>query len=225
MIKLGLLGKNISHSLSPKLYSDIYGEKNVEYSLLDFNEKNQIPPIDKLMIGLDGLNITSPYKEHFIKDVIIKDDFIRSLAAINCIAKVGEQFFATNTDYSAMLSLLPDMAKQKHVVILGDGVMSRITQTACLKIGLQFEVYSRRLTPEKFNQMELVDENVLVINCCSREYAFNGKITAGLHFWDLNYLHQAHLQLFKYKKNYIDGLNLLREQARDAAAFWSSLKN
>lgn len=225
MIKLALLGKNISHSLSPKLYNDIYGEKNVEYRLLDFNENNQIPPIDKLMIDLDGLNITSPYKEHFVKNVIIKDDFIRSLAAINCIANVGEEFFATNTDYTAMLRLLPDMTNQKKVVILGDGVMSRVSQAACLKLGLSFKVYSRRLTPEKFSNMELVDENVLVINCCSREYVFNGKITAGLVFWDLNYLHQAHSELFINHGNYIDGLNLLTEQARDAAAFWSSLKN
>ncbi len=225
MIKLALLGKNISHSQSPGLYKEFYGESKVDYQLLDFTHESEVPKLKILMRDLDGLNITSPYKELFVKDVIIADDNIKKLKAINCIGKRGDQYYATNTDFSAMIRLLPELAINKKILILGDGVMSRITQLACYQSSLSFEVWSRKLTPSIFRTKIVVDGNVLIINCCAREYIFSGHVSDESTFWDLNYLHDAHSQIFAHKSNYIDGLNLLTEQARDASAFWLQLKN
>lgn len=225
VIKLGLLGRNISHSKSPELYQQIYGINNVDYRLFDFDEETSIPRLDVLFKDLDGLNITAPYKEHFLSNVEIKDVVIQSLKAINCIGHKGKKFYATNTDYSAMKRLLADMSKGCEVLILGDGAMSRVTQKACEQNNLRHQIWSRKLTPLEFESMPIPDRNVLVVNCCARSYVFNHKLPKNALFWDLNYSHSEHERLFKGSSQYVDGLNLLREQALDAAAFWSSLKN
>lgn len=228
MLRLALLGKNISHSLSPKLYQEIYGKEQVKYKLLDFQNEVAIPSLEVLFQDLDGLNITAPYKQHFLGSVKIVDDTVKKLNAINCVAKVKSDFVATNTDYTALLKLLPEMVKGRSVLILGSGVMARVTSFACRHLKIAHEQWSRRQTPALFEQMDfdcLSDKNVLLVNCCAREFVFRADIPDTAAFWDLNYAHKEHGLIFARDRRYTDGLNLLRAQAKDAAAFWSSVKN
>tara|TARA_R110000868_G_scaffold97619_10_gene268628 strand:+ start:2125 stop:2817 length:693 start_codon:yes stop_codon:yes gene_type:complete len=228
VLKLALLGRDIGHSLSPKLYREIYGADKVSYKLFDFQNDLTIPQLSILFQDLDGLNITSPYKQHFLDSVTIQDATIRKLHAINCIAKNGNDFVATNTDYTALLRLLPSMAKGRFVLVLGSGVMARVTAAACNVLEIRHEQWSRRDTPNLFKKMELEklsEQNILVVNCCAREYTFRAQLPTTALFWDLNYAHQEHELIFSQDKRYSDGLNLLRAQAQDAAAFWSSVKN
>lgn len=228
MLRLALLGKNISHSLSPKLYQEIYGENQVKYKLLDFQNEITIPSLQILFKDLDGLNITAPYKQHFLKSVTIADESVKKLNAINCVASVNNSFVATNTDYTALLKLLPNMAQGRSVIILGSGAMARVTSLACKYLKIEYEQWSRSETPNLFEQMnfeKLSDKNILIVNCCAREFVFRAEIPGSAVFWDLNYAHKEHELIFARDKRYTDGLNLLRAQAKDAAAFWSSVKN
>lgn len=227
-MKLALLGRHISHSLSPKLYADIYDNLNVDYQLIDIEDKTLVPSLGILMNDLDGLNITSPYKEIFLNDVKIQQSEIQALNAINCIGKKQGSFYATNTDYTALIRLIPKMACNKKIIILGDGVMSRVVESVCKLKGLTFEVRSRKIDDElfrKFSNGNILEDNSLIINCCSRSYTFNGRLGIDSHFWDLNYRHQMHLDYFHGSQSYTDGYSLLKLQAEDAAAFWSQLKN
>lgn len=227
-IKLALIGKGISHSLSPSLYREIFSDELSEYQLLDYPHENDIPSLEELFKSFDGLSITTPYKEYFVKQVQILDESVALIGAINCIGKKNSSFVATNTDFLAMRKLLPQMLQDKEqLVILGDGVMARMIKIVCKEKNINFEQWSRKLTPEKFSRMplgEIADGNILVINCCGREYNFNHQMPSLAHFWDLNYRHEAHQSFFHNNPNYIDGFNLLKSQAIDAAAFWSSLK-
>ena len=47
MLKLALVGKEISHSLSQKMYEDLLKQK-VDYSLLDYSSNQLIPPLSVL---------------------------------------------------------------------------------------------------------------------------------------------------------------------------------
>lgn len=228
MIKLALLGKDISHSLSPDLYKEIYKNQTIDYQLIDIKHINFLPSLKVLMNDLDGLSITSPYKEVYLSEVIIEDSVISALKAVNCIGKKLDKFYATNTDYTALLELVPEKVENRRIVILGDGVMSRLIESVCRIRGISFEIRSRKLDPIKFNSFsngEIVDENSLIINCCSRAYSFKGKLGYGSHFWDLNYRHQEHQHYFDTLPTYTDGYSLLKLQAEHAAAFWSQLKN
>jgi len=228
MKKLALLGKDISHSLSPDLYREIYKDKNLNYQLIDIANSADLPSLAMLMKDLDGLNITSPYKEFYLNQVEISSNEIQSINAINCILKQSDRFFATNTDYLALKHLVPLMKKDLKIVILGDGVMSRVVQIVCKFLEIEFEQRSRRQDPELFTQFsngKFVDENTLLINCCSRSYCFEGELGTNSHFWDLNYRHSHHQEYFKKTSSYTDGFSLLKLQAEKAAAFWSQLKN
>lgn len=229
MIRLALLGKGISHSLSPELYRDIYGAENLHYELFDYATPDDIPALDSMFKSIDGLSITAPYKEHFLAKVEIPDDLVRNLHAINCIGLKAGRFVATNTDLSAMRRLLPKLLEGRELLILGSGAMARVVSLVAKELGRDFQQWSRSQTPVKFQSMELAsvsDGNVLVVNCCSRNYNFSHDLPVNALFWDMNYRHQAHQQHFHAISNqYLDGHNLLKAQAIDAAAFWSSLKN
>lgn len=229
MIRLALLGKNISHSLSPDLYLEIYGQQNLTYKLFDYESAESIPALDEMFKQIDGLSITAPYKEHFLAQVEFLDTSIKKLNAINCIGVKDNTFVATNTDLSAMRRLLPNLLGDKKLLILGSGAMARVVTAVAKENKCDFLQWSRRETPQEFSKMniaEISDGNVLVVNSCAREYNFAHSLPERAIFWDMNYRHQAHLERFRtISAQYIDGLNLLKGQAVDAAAFWSSLKN
>ena len=120
LIRLGLLGKNISHSKSQMMYEELLGEK-IDYTLYDCNLPSDVPTLGSFFDNIQGLSITTPYKEHFLKKVTI-DNKIENLNAVNCIKKNGDKFYATNTDYSAINELLLSSEfnlSQSEVVILG----------------------------------------------------------------------------------------------------------
>lgn len=227
-IKLALLGRKIGYSQSPAIYKKILGEQLENYTLLDCNHSSQIPAIEEIFNQHDGLSITAPYKEHFLRDVVINDEGVRELNAINCIKKAGDKYEATNTDISAMRRLLPELAKNKVIVILGSGAMARVTTRVCKELGVKWQQFSRSINSTMFNDLKLdqiADGNVLVVNCCAREYTFNQALPEKAYFWDMNYAHADHMRLFGTNPQYRDGLNLLEGQAIDALKFWGLLKN
>jgi len=224
MKNLGLLGKDISHSKSQQMYEELLGEA-VDYTLFDFPLASAVPKLDYLLEKVQGLSITTPYKKHFLSEVIIEKE-IKELDAINCIKKSKTCFKATNTDYSAIKELLLSQEYNLYeyeVVILGNGVMSRVVQRALAVINFhEFKVLSRAEYGPLEN-FELVEEKspLLVINACDRSFTFAGELPASTFFWDLNYDFSPHKYLANKVEKYIDGLPLLKLQAEHALKFWN----
>ncbi|WP_417337129.1 shikimate dehydrogenase family protein [Halobacteriovorax marinus] len=219
MLKLALIGKGISHSKSQEMYEKILG-RNIKYSLLDYEAAEKIPKLQSLFESIEGLSITSPYKEHFIKEVTLNKE-VELLGAINCIARRGDKYFGTNTDYLAVESLIKKNFLKKNIVILGDGVMARVTIAVLKKLDIKFRQFSRKLDGD-LNHISLEDENLLVINTCSRCFHFNNQLSDDAVFWDYNYSFPAHIEYFKGKRyEYIDGLEMLELQAKFALEFWN----
>ena len=226
MISLGLLGKNIQHSRSKEMYQKILNQP-VDYHLLDYDEEKEIPCLPILMEKISGLSITSPYKKIFL-DSVNMDSEIADLNAINCVKKVGNEFYATNTDYLALNELIDKMIQQYNfsntVFILGDGAMGKVLIKICEKKRIKYKVFSRKLSNICSIDDEFKDNTDphLIINACAREYIFNHNLPNESVFWDLNYNLTAHEKLFQNKNiTYIDGLSLLELQARHAVTFWN----
>lgn len=229
MNKLALIGKNIQHSKSPEIYRKIISP-HIIYDLLDYETELKLPTAIELLRIYDGINITSPYKEHFLNQVELSSN-AKKLGAINCLKKIGNKIIGENTDYLAILDILREF-QHKHgklkVVILGDGVMSKVTISALSFLGYDFEVLSRKKT-KNFDQLDLEiyfsnqNNQPLVINTCSRDYIFSGKIDERAIFWDFNYDFSPHTSsLSAIVKQYLDGYSMLFKQAEYALAFWSS---
>lgn len=231
MSKYALIGKDISHSRSPEMYRKLISP-NVHYDLLDYKNENDIPKAEVLLSTYAGINITSPYKKHFLEQVELTDS-AKELGAINCLKKGQDKIWGENTDYLAIVDILKDLKNRfsdLDVVILGDGVMSVVAQHALKNLEVSHRIFSRKLTKD-FAQLNLEDcfldqsKRPLVINTCAREFVFTGKITKEALFWDFNYNFLPHSSQIPSKVHlYMDGLEMLERQAFYAVAFWSDRK-
>ena len=224
-ITLGLLGKNLAHSKSKAIYEKILKQR-VNYILFDFEKEDDIPPLDDLFKGLQGLSVTSPYKEHFFS-CVQKDKVSQELGAINCIKKINNKYLATITDYYAVKEIfcsLKTINSISKTIILGDGVMSRISQCVIKQSKTPFQVFSRKRTKNfyKLDLKNLLGQKILIINTCSREYAYTGPLNTKSIFWDYNYNFDKHDHIkLSSKQTYLDGLGLLYTQAKYAVNFWN----
>lgn len=223
-MKLALVGKNISHSLSPLVYEDLLGKK-VEYTLLDYQNEAEIPKLSELFqkYNLNGLSITSPYKRHFLEQI----QGSHNLLAINTISKKGEHFYGHNTDLIAFKKQHQEFKKSHSnikYIILGDGVMAQIIINFLKEAKVHFEQYSRKLNHDFYNTHFKEDKQftqTIIVNCCSRDYVFKNIVDAKIIFWDLNYNHIQHQKsLSKKVELYLDGQNFLKDQAIAAIDIW-----
>jgi shikimate dehydrogenase len=231
MRKLALLGKNIQHSKSPEIYKKLISE-DFQYDLLDYNNEKDVPSVKELLNLYEGINITSPYKRLFLNDVLLNPS-AKDTGAINCLRKVGDIVIAENTDYKAIVDILSSFKRDNKdlvVAILGDGVMSQVTQVALTRLSIPWEIFSRKKTAT-FTQLNLEEiykdkkQNLLTINTCTREFVFTGKLPKESIFWDYNYSFDAHSTTIPSKvRQCHDGLSMLIKQAEYAVAFWSGKK-
>ncbi len=227
-MKLALLGFPISHSLSPSLYKELLGDKLQKYDLLEIEKPSLVPGLPSLSEMYDGLSITTPYKKHFYDEVVITSAIVREVGAINTLSFRKSGIYGTNTDVTAVDQILKQMKSQfpdLGLIILGEGVMARVTVLVAEALKISFEQYSRK----RGNDLAHLDlsaptENqTVVINCCSREFVFLGALNSDHIFWDYNYSFLPHQTTLPNKvKSYINGQEMLRLQAIAAIQFWSA---
>ena len=126
----GIIGKPLSHSLSPLLHS-VWFKKNkikANYSLIEI-EKNQIEDVIKKIREkkLYGINVTVPYKQEVIPylDLIIND--AEKTSSINTIYLseedkiVGENTDVYGFEQSFINKLDNKYLDEKNFLILGTG--------------------------------------------------------------------------------------------------------
>jgi shikimate 5-dehydrogenase len=224
-MKFALIGKSISHSLSPKMYRDIF-QCELEYELLDIQDENDLPTLSQLASRYDGVNITSPYKKVYADSVIIDSPDVAKLGAINTISITEEGIFGTNTDLIAVEQILrhQQMASDSiHLTILGSGVMAKLTALVCDKLQIPYEVFDRALGLTSSTSLTnfYYGPGHIVVNACSRDFIFTGEIHPYSQFWDYNYNFLPHKNTLPLRvKTYTDGQKMLWIQANAAAQFW-----
>ncbi len=230
MINLALIGKAIQHSKSQSMYEDLLSTK-VNYDLLDYFTEDEIPSLEFLFSKYEGISITSPYKEFFLDKVNLSSD-VKRVKAINCLTKTQKGYYGYNTDLLALEEIINNFLQKYKTIgfyILGDGVMGRVVSFICEKQSIPYQILSRKKC-ENFSNLTLLnkinsEKKTIVINCCSRNYIFNGDIDNNFIFWDLNYSFKPHDDLFLSNGcEYIDGLELLNLQAKHAIEIWGVQK-
>jgi shikimate dehydrogenase len=218
--KLGLLGKNISYSLSPKIYNYWFKEHNINatYNLID------VETIDSnIFTEFKGFNITKPYKETILpllRDVSLEVKFIKSVNLV--IDSIG-----FNTDYLGLLDSYKYYNinfSKKNVLILGAGGAARALIYSLANFDCNIFIYNR--TPEKsykviedFKDLKIQEykENMefdIIFNATTLNFLeilsqVKFKNNREIIYYDLNYYHNK-LEDFKC----IDGLYMLLFQAK-----------
>lgn len=223
-LKFALIGKNISHSKSKEIYESLLG-KNLDYQLIDIERPELLPDLSLFKNQFRGINITSPYKKSYLNQVELTDE-AKKVQAINCLYFTAGKIFGTNTDYLGIRDFFK--VKNSHVkfhcVILGDGVMANCTKIVLNEFDYKYDQYSRKINGD-ISKVDLsgikTDKQILIINCCARDFVFQGKLPSGSWFWDLNYNFTPHQNSpFLKSALYLDGIDLLKTQAAYALKFW-----
>jgi len=131
MIKAGLIGGKLSHSLSPQIhekYWQLSGQTG-QYSLFETAEHALGDRLNELQAsGFAGVNVTIPHKTAVMRHLDDIAPEAKAIGAVNTVHFHAGRRIGYNTDYFGLKSLLMQNGfalSGKRVVILGSGGAAR----------------------------------------------------------------------------------------------------
>ena len=125
MKRFALIGKSIDKSLSPAIHRYCFEQLSLDakYEIVNMESTDKISGvIDQLKSGdLDGINVTTPYKENIRPFLDNINPRAEEIGSINCIHVKDRQLIGNNTDWYGFLKALEGTVDFSNVVILGTG--------------------------------------------------------------------------------------------------------
>lgn len=159
--RFGLIGYPLSHSLSAKHFAAKFEREGIldaEYSLYPLENIEQVQALKENIAGLQGLNVTIPYKTAVMDYLDEIDPDAESVGAVNTIFIENGFSKGYNTDvFGFEQSLLTAFTplKDKGALILGTGGASKAAAYVMKKWNLEFQFVSRN--PSAENQIHYSD--------------------------------------------------------------------
>ena len=133
-MKFGVLGKSLPHTYSPQIHKEF---ADYEYTVLERNEE-QVHALFNGAEGLDGFNVTIPYKKLAASLCTELSEEAKELGAVNTVVKTEGGFKGYNTDvfgFKYMLEHAGIDPAGKNCLILGTGGASTAVHYALKKMG------------------------------------------------------------------------------------------
>ncbi|MFB6153869.1 MAG: shikimate dehydrogenase [Halodesulfurarchaeum sp.] len=126
----GLIGNPVGHSLSPPMHEAAYEARGLDATYVPFEPDETdlevaIQGADAL--GIQGLNVTSPFKEAVL-DLVTPTETARRIGAVNTIDLTGPRVTGFNTDAAGARRALAHHGvsfADQSVLILGAGGAAR----------------------------------------------------------------------------------------------------
>ena len=174
MRKFGLVGRNISYSFSRDFFRKKFERENIDatYENFDMEKISRLPLILKNNPGLQGFNVTIPFKQAIMPFLDALDPEASEIAAVNTvkISKTGK-LTGYNTDHFGFSkALVPHLQKRhKKALILGTGGASKAVIYALQSLGIVATSVSRKSFENAISYEELsseiMAEHLIIINC------------------------------------------------------------
>jgi shikimate dehydrogenase len=169
----GLIGYPLSHSFSKQYFTKKFEQEEItecRYDLFPLKSINDLPVLIKNNPGLEGLNITIPFKKQvfpFLDASHIPD----GLDACNCINISAGKLAGYNTDVTGFeKSLLPLLRSyHKKALVLGNGGATAAVIYVLRKLRIEFDIVSRKKhTGSAFIYKDInnkiLEESTIIIN-------------------------------------------------------------
>ena len=169
----GLIGYPLSHSFSEKYFTEKFEQEEItecSYNLFAIKTIDELPILLRNNPELEGLNITIPYKKQvlpFLNASNIPD----GLDACNCINITGGKLVGYNTDVTGFEKSLKPLLKSYHkkALVLGNGGATAAVAFVLRKLGISFDIVSRKIHDNStFTYKEIdkkvMEENTVIIN-------------------------------------------------------------
>ena len=153
-MRFGLIGCHLSHSFSKAYFTDFFEREGLSHSYDVYDIDNIENIIDIIRKNrLDGLNVTSPYKEQIIPFLDEIDIAAGKIGAVN-VVKIRHEaekiiLKGFNTDVIGFERLLAEAKKHaeiKTALICGSGGASKAVQYVLKNNDIQFVIATRKNT-------------------------------------------------------------------------------
>ncbi|MCC7430954.1 shikimate dehydrogenase [bacterium] len=120
--KLGLVGKTLKHSLSPTIHEFFAKSTNlsVSYELFEFEQKTDLLAW-LATCGLDGFNVTIPYKETLLPELDELSETAKNCGSVNTVLLKNGKTFGENTDVFGVAKTFENIKIPKQVLLFGAG--------------------------------------------------------------------------------------------------------
>ena len=148
-LRLGLLGKDVSKSLSERMHTFILGEWGVAcaYERFSVSAEAVDDTLRTLMKNFDGFNITIPYKREVFPYLNEADESALVCDSVNTVwTKTKKGYNTDGEGFLLMLTLAGVAIKGKKVLVLGVGGSGRSSAFALKNAGAQVYAYRRNQT-------------------------------------------------------------------------------
>ena len=163
-MKFGVLGKSLPHTYSPQIHKEF---ADYEYTVLERTEE-QVHALFNGEEGLDGFNVTIPYKKLAASLCTELSEEAKELGAVNTVAKTANGFKGYNTDvfgFKYMLERADIDPAGKNCLILGTGGASVAVEYALKKLSAaKIDFCSRTGTINYENVYEVAASTQIVVN-------------------------------------------------------------
>ena len=163
----GLIGYPLTHSFSKKYFEEKFKQlglincKFENFSIQSIDELNSI--LTEHHATLKGLAVTIPYKQQVLKLLNSSDDILLEMNACNCIKIDNGKLIGYNTDWKRYeKSFIPHLeSKHKKALVLGNGGAAVAVCFVLKKLGIDYEIVSRRIHDGSFLTYTNLTENII----------------------------------------------------------------
>jgi shikimate dehydrogenase len=174
MRRFGLIGYPLTSSFSKKYFAEKFrreGLKDCSYDLFPIIAIDELLPVIRDHPGLEGLNITIPYKQAIIPFLTDTSQLPKGLDACNCIKIVSDELIGYNTDVIGFERSFTHALQSHHnkALVLGNGGATAAIVHVLKKVGIDYDVVSRRNhSDSRFSYADLnksiINEHTIIIN-------------------------------------------------------------
>jgi shikimate dehydrogenase len=149
MRQFGLIGYPLSHSFSKKYFTEKFSEEgisNCNYELYPISSIDQFPRLLKEVAGLEGINVTIPYKEEVLPFLHHQSPAVKEIGACNCIKIEDGELTGYNTDVLGFRQSFEPFVKPHHqqALVLGTGGAAKAVVWVLKQMGIEYKYVSRK---------------------------------------------------------------------------------
>ncbi len=146
MLKLAVIGKDVSKSLSPAMHTFILKKMGREctYDKISLSEEELQARAEELFGAYDGLNVTIPHKRNILPFLKKCEGDANVFGAVNTVLTRTRTGY--NTDGIGFLTMLESAdisVKNKRVLVLGAGGAGRSCISSLMQAGAKVFAYER----------------------------------------------------------------------------------
>lgn len=148
MIKLGLIGHPLKHSLSPAMHKAALADKGLkgDYVLLGTPPEKLATMVEFMKkTGFKGFNVTIPHKVEVMNYLDSVDKLAVKIGAVNTVVvEENKRMIGYNTDVFGFMEAIPSSArlnfKSQKAAVIGAGGAARAVTAGMAEMGIS-EVY------------------------------------------------------------------------------------